>query len=139
MRRYSSLIAALLLVGLAPAQTVTEVQVFPPDVNLFTSRAKQTFVVQAIQADGLTRDVTATAKVTPTVANIVRVDKNVIYPVADGATELAVEFGGKAVKVPVKVKDAKVDRPISFKLDVMPIFMAAGCNQGGCHGAARGK
>src|SRR5207244_526470 len=38
-----------------------------------------------------------------------------------------------------KVKDAKVDRPISFKLDVMPIFMAAGCNQGSCHGAARGK
>src|SRR5207302_6934171 len=48
-------------------------------------------------------------------------------------------FGGRTVHVPVKVKDAKVDRPISFKLDVMPIFMAAGCNQGSCHGAARGK
>jgi hypothetical protein len=39
----------------------------------------------------------------------------------------------------VKVKDAKADRPISFKLDVMPVFMKAGCNQGSCHGAARGK
>src|SRR5262249_10458926 len=29
--------------------------------------------------------------------------------------------------------------PISFKQDVMPIFMGAGCNQGSCHGAARGK
>ena len=43
------------------------------------------------------------------------------------------------VSLPVKVKQAKVDRPISFKLDVMPVFMQAGCNVGGCHGAARGK
>ena len=41
--------------------------------------------------------------------------------------------------MPVTVKDAKVDRPISFKLDVMPVFMQAGCNTGSCHGAARGK
>ena len=31
------------------------------------------------------------------------------------------------------------DRPISFKLDVMPVFMKAGCNSGACHGSARGK
>ena len=37
------------------------------------------------------------------------------------------------------VKDATVDRPISFKLDVMPVFMRSGCNTGSCHGAARGK
>ncbi len=27
----------------------------------------------------------------------------------------------------------------SFRRDVMPVFFRAGCNQGGCHGAARGK
>ena len=31
------------------------------------------------------------------------------------------------------------ERPISFRLDVMPVFFRAGCNSGGCHGAARGK
>ncbi len=129
------------LAGLARAQApaVSEVQVFPPDINLFTSRGKQTFVVQAIQADGITRDVTDQAKVTPATAGIIKVEKNVVYPVADGAIDMTVEYGGKSVKVPVKVKDAKTDRPISFRLDVMPVFMAAGCNQGGCHGAARGK
>ncbi len=30
-------------------------------------------------------------------------------------------------------------RPISFRLDVMPVFFRAGCNSGGCHGAAVGK
>ena len=37
------------------------------------------------------------------------------------------------------MKDAAADRPISFQLDVMPVFMRAGCNTGSCHGAARGK
>jgi hypothetical protein len=31
------------------------------------------------------------------------------------------------------------EKPVSFRLDVMPIFMKHGCNNGSCHGAARGK
>lgn len=31
------------------------------------------------------------------------------------------------------------DRPISFELDVQPILTARGCNQGACHGKARGQ
>jgi len=30
-------------------------------------------------------------------------------------------------------------RPISFRLDVEPVLFRAGCNSGGCHGAAAGK
>ena len=30
-------------------------------------------------------------------------------------------------------------KPVSFRLDVMPVFFRAGCNSGGCHGAAAGK
>jgi hypothetical protein len=41
--------------------------------------------------------------------------------------------------IPPVVKNAAVDAPVSFKLDVMPLFMRAGCNVGSCHGAARGK
>jgi hypothetical protein len=125
--------------AIAPAQAPATVEVFPPDVNLNTSRSRQLFVVKATYADGLTRDVTAEAKATLANPALARLDKNVLYPVADGATELKLEFGGRVVSVPVKVKDAKVDRPISFKLDVMPVFMKAGCNAGSCHGAARGK
>ena len=97
------------------------------------------FVVQAVYADGITRDVTAETKATLVNPAFAKLDKNVLTPLADGATELKVEYAGKALNVPVKVKDATVERPISFKLDVMPIFMRSGCNQGGCHGAARGK
>lgn len=119
--------------------SVVSLEVSPPEIDLNTSRARQMFVVQAAYADGITRDVTAEAKASLVNAALAKLEKNALTPLADGATELKVEFGGHTVGVPVKVTDAKKDRSISFKLDVMPIFMRAGCNQGGCHGAARGK
>jgi hypothetical protein len=138
-----SLLAAFALagsLGTATAQSPpTALEVYPPDFNLETSRDRQSFVVQAWFADGLSRDVTAEAKVAVANPMMVRLEGNVAYPIADGTTELSVEWGGKAVKLPVKVTNAKVDRPISFKLDVMPVFMRSGCNTGSCHGAARGK
>src|SRR5215813_8395744 len=30
-------------------------------------------------------------------------------------------------------------KAVSFRLDVMPVLFRAGCNSGGCHGAAAGK
>ena len=40
--------------------------VYPPDVQINTARGRQTVVVQAAFADGITRDVTADAKLTLT-------------------------------------------------------------------------
>src|SRR5262245_46950913 len=134
--------ALLLLPGAAapPAPPApASLAVYPKDVTLLTARGRQAFVVQAAYADGITRDVTADAKVSLADAKLAKIDRNVLTPLADGSTTLKVEYGGKAVTVSVKVKDAKKDRPVSFKLDVMPIFMRAGCNAGSCHGAARGK
>lgn len=133
---------ALMLTGLtlnAQAAQFVSLNVYPPDIQLTTARDRQSVIVQAVQADGITRDVTAQAKFTLTDPKPAALKKNVVHPVADGKTELKVEFGGYAIKLPVEVKQAQVDRPVSFKLDVMPIFMKTGCNQGSCHGAARGK
>ena len=125
----------------APAQPPAgpKIAVYPPDVNLETSRDYQGLVVQATYPDGLTRDVTAEATFTPADPKVVKVEGYACKPLADGKTELSVTFGGQTQKVPVTVTQAAADRPVSFKLDVMPVFMRAGCNQGGCHGAARGK
>ena len=133
--------AILLFASATSIQAIAPVSiaVFPPDVNVQSARGKQRIIVQAIYADGITRDVTAQAKVTisdPKIAKIVNLE---VLPVGDGKCSIAVEFEGKTTQVPVDVKDAIKDRPISFKLDVMPIFLRNGCNQGGCHGAARGK
>ena len=124
-----------LVTGPAPS----EVKIFPTSINLSSKGDRQSIVVQAIYPDGLTRDVTTDASYTFANKSLVRFEKHVAYPTADGSTELTVKYGGQILKVPVMVDQAKVERPISFRLDVMPVFMKAGCNSGSCHGSSRGK
>jgi len=127
----------------APASPVnrqlTRLEILPPQVTLSTRQSRQVVAVQATYSDGITEDVTAQAKPRLSNTGLARWEKNVLYPVADGECELIVEHGGRAVTAPVKVTKAGEERPISFRLDVMPVFMRSGCNTGGCHGAARGK
>ena len=141
MKTASCIAACCLLAcpAIAADPVLAALDVHPAEIRLATSRDRQSIVVQAVLADGLTRDVTAEAKWTFEDPRLVRLEGRTVWPAADGATKLKVEFGGKEVIVPVEVKEAAVERPISFKLDVMPVFMKAGCNTGSCHGAARGK
>ena len=122
-----------------PPAALASVAVYPGEIQLTTARDRQAIVVQATYADGITRDVTndcAFALENPALVN----RKGAVFtPAADGTTKLAVSFGGKTQAVPVKVSQAKENPPLSFRLDVMPVFMRAGCNTGSCHGAARGK
>jgi hypothetical protein len=140
--RYPEICSVLLATAMSlPALAAPTLKVFPDSIDLNTARDRQSVVVQLVQEDGITRDVTADAQFTLADANLAKVeDKNVLHPAADGSTTLSVKYSDlPPVTVPVVVKDAKADRPISFKLDVMPVFMRAGCNSGSCHGAARGK
>src|SRR6185437_9239811 len=134
-----SLLAAVALCVTATSAAAQKVAVYPPDINLETSRDRQSFVVQLTQADGITRDITDQAKIAFANPALAKLDKFTVLPLADGTTTMTVAAAGQTIAVPVKVTQAKTDRPISFKRDVMPVFMRAGCNVGGCHGAARGK
>lgn len=122
----------------APAALVS-VQVYPAEANLHYGRDRQSLVVQATYANGITRDVTNEATFTFENPAIVDFRDFTLWPKADGATSVTIAFGGQSLAVPVTVANASADPPISFKQDVMPVFMRAGCNTGSCHGAARGK
>ncbi|HEX2475361.1 MAG TPA: DUF1549 domain-containing protein [Lacipirellulaceae bacterium] len=113
--------------------------VFPSQVSLSTTRDSQSIVVQAEYASGITREVTDKVEWKLDREDVVARDGHRLVPRADGAAKLTVTFASQTVEVPVTVAQATVDPPISFKLDVMPVFMKAGCNAGSCHGAARGK
>ncbi len=112
---------------------------YPPQIQLTGSRDRQSYIVVLTRPDGVTEDVTAAAKATLANGALARIEGHTLYPAADGTTTLALEHDGKSVALEVTVKDAGAERPISFRLDVMPVFMRAGCNVGSCHGAARGK
>ena len=118
---------------------IAEVRVYPPDVFLTTKQDHQSIVVQAVLEDGVTLDVTDKARFTFADKSVARLEKGVIRSVADGKTHLQINYGGKVLKVPITVRQAAMERPISFKLDVMPVLMKAGCNSGACHGSSRGK
>ncbi len=137
--RFAYPLAFCLLALFGRDAVAQQIAVYPPGINLETSLDRQSFVVQLTQPDGITRDVTTQAQVTFADPTFAKLDQLAVVPVADGATEMTVAFGGQTVKVPVKVTKAKEGRAVSFKQEVMPVFMRAGCNSGGCHGAARGK
>ena len=118
---------------------LAKIEVFPPDVDLGTTRDRQQMVVVATRADGVTLDVTAQSQFKVANPALVKAEGATFFPLADGTTTIEVTHGGQTVNAPLVVKQATADRPISFKLDIMPVFMRAGCNTGSCHGAARGK
>ena len=143
MRRSFWCIFAFFVCGAALKADVVSIDVFPPKVQLDSSRDRQRIIVQALHTDGRTEDITAAVSVTPTnpsLAAIDRPDGSIIFrPQADGEAVIRVEHAGKTKEIPLKVVSATSAPPLSFRLDVMPVFARAGCNMGSCHGAARGK
>ncbi|MCB1231469.1 MAG: DUF1549 domain-containing protein [Verrucomicrobiae bacterium] len=121
-------------------KAITKVEVFPPDIVLETERGKQSVVVMATYDDDTTLDVTKNATFNFADPSLIGLETRSIFkPRKDGQTELTVNVGEHAVKAPVTVKGAEQPRPVSFHLDVMPVFMRENCNVGSCHGSARGQ
>ena len=119
----------------APASIIVN----PADVQLTSLRDRQSMVVQAVMPNGLTRDISAECQYAIADVTLVNLDQQTFHPLADGMTSVTVTYGDHKVVVPVSVSNADVDRLISFRMDVMPIFMKSSCNNGSCHGAASGK
>jgi len=121
------------------ADAGTQLKVFPSEISLRGQDDRQSIVVQLVNDQGITRDVSTVVVVKTADPKIIDISGQTITPKADGQTKLLVELGQHTAEVPVTVKAATASRDVSFRLDVMPIFMKSGCNSGSCHGAARGK
>ncbi len=129
----------ILLLATVSAFAAQTFEVFPAEVNLKFLRDRQSLVCRFTEANGVHRNVTTEAKFALVDAALAKVENGAVLPLADGATVLKVEYQGQTVEVPVKVETVKEDPAVSFRNDVMPVFMRNGCNSGGCHGASRGK
>ena len=117
--------------------TIKPLEVFPDVITLETSRDAQAVVVRFTDKQGISTDVTNEAEFNVADPGLAKIESAVVKPVADGATKLRIKYKTFATEIPVTVKEAKVDRPISFKLDVMPVFMNSGCNTGLPRGGPR--
>jgi hypothetical protein len=134
---------SLLLLAVAPfvawADSPAGLRVFPARIDLQGKDDRQSVVVQLVDSQGVTKDVTAEVKMRIADAKLAAIGDKGIAPLKDGSTRLIIEHGGLTADVPLVVKNASQSSDISFRRDVMPVFMKHGCNNGSCHGAARGK
>ncbi|MFM9195921.1 MAG: DUF1549 and DUF1553 domain-containing protein [Planctomycetia bacterium] len=132
--------------GVALADEPVAIEVYPPALRLDSSRDSQQLVVQARLADGRTIDVTSLATIGLSDPKLAAVEKPAegsgrvtLRPLADGDGSVRVSHAGHERTIPLRVVSATSEPPLSFRLDVMPVFARGGCNMGSCHGAARGK
>ena len=116
-----------------------ELSVFPEEIFLTTDRDLQRVIAQIRKPNGLTDDVTDAMSVSVANEGVAKWQDDRLLPVSDGETTVTVSYSGASKTLPVKVERSTEHPPVSFKIDVMPVFMKTGCNQGSCHGAARGK
>ncbi len=124
----------------ARVASIKKLEIFPEKIALETKRDQHQVVVMATFDDATTRDVTRFAGLRVADTKLASLEGDIIKPLVDsGSTELVATVGSLTVKAPLEVRGGHQDRPVSFQLDVMPIFLRGGCNAGGCHGAARGK
>ena len=117
---------------------LTELRVHPESLTLEHARDGRTVLVSGKTKDGKWVDVTPWAVLTPASAGVKVHEDGYIFPVTVGTTKITVSVKGVTTELPVNVKSMEAE-PVSFVRDVMPILSHAGCNNGTCHGAAKGK
>ncbi len=122
-----------------PDPRIVSIEAFPKTVSLETAADFHRVVVIATLDDASTHDITRQSKLTLADPSLATISGTTLTSKSDGTTTLRIDYRGLSAEIPVSVKDAQTQRPISFQLDVMPVLTAAGCNTGSCHGAARGQ
>lgn len=97
-------------------------------------------LVDGETSQGWKFDVSAKASYAIADGAIARVSADgLVWPLADGATEITVSLGEQSVRVPITVVNAGQERPLHFENDIEPILARFGCNMSGCHGKAEGQ
>ncbi|MBK8270492.1 MAG: hypothetical protein IPK83_20225 [Planctomycetes bacterium] len=123
----------------ATPQPIVRLEAFPPSVSLDSARDNQSVVVRGIDTSGVTYDLTDVADFTFGDPSIASVEESIIFPLMDGETTLTIKLDGQSVQIRIKVANS-LDKPaLNFRNDVLPAITRSGCNNGACHGSARGQ
>ncbi len=117
---------------------LTELKVHPEALTLEHARDGRRVLVSGRTKDGTWVDVTPWAVLKPANTTVKVHEDGYIFPESVGTTNIVVTVKGVSTELPVTVNSVEA-QPVSFVRDVMPLLSHAGCNNGTCHGAAKGK
>lgn len=113
--------------------------VYPSDIKISSQSDSQHVIAVATRPDGITVDVSDQVAWRLENPALARIENLIVYPTADGDTELVGAWNGMEARVKLTLTQTATPRTVSFERDVMPVLTKSGCNTGSCHGAARGK
>lgn len=116
-----------------------QVQVVPSALKLIHHRHEHSLTVSGRTADGFAVDLTQQATLTSADPTIATIENGWVKPLKSGQTQITVQAAGQTVQVPVAVELPVVEKPYSFRHEVMPVLSKGGCNMGACHGYSLGK
>lgn len=138
---FSAYVALTVLYGLAIAPNAPQPSLagYPASIAIDSARDVHRLVLVQTRSDGVSIDVTSKAMFTCEPDGLVTFENGMVVGRANGEGVLTGNVDGASVKIPVTVSGFASDPPLSFRNDVMPVFMRAGCNAGACHGSASGK
>ncbi|MEM9659640.1 MAG: hypothetical protein AAF961_14870, partial [Planctomycetota bacterium] len=121
---------------------IVELSVYPPQIELRHADDLQRIVAVAERADGVTLDVTDEVRWEMTADGpneVAVVEQGVVRPQGNGRAMLNAALDDHTSAAEAAVVGFEQTSSVSFRHDVIPVFMRAGCNSGGCHGSSRGK
>ena len=120
-----------------PLPSIRSLELRPAQLTLKDARdERRVLVLGKTEGDNLV-DLTSLA-VLKNESPIVAIDGQHLRAKQKGTTEIVVSAAGQTAKLPVTVESAEAV-PVRFVRDVEPVLAKSGCNQGTCHGSAKGK
>ena len=138
-----ALFCSVLMCGSASADQPMEIsgniQIAPPSLKLNHHRHEHSLIISGKTADGIAIDLSGQATLTSADPTIAVIENGWVKPLKSGQTQITVQAAGQTVQVPVVVELPAVERPYSFRHEVMPVLSKGGCNAGACHGYSLGK
>ncbi len=117
-----------------------ELVVYPPTATLHHAADYQSVVAVATRSDGVSVDVTDQVEwQLATEGDLAKLQVHQLRPHADGTGILKARMGHLTAQCDVTVVNCAATQPVSYRHDVIPVLVRAGCNSGACHGSSRGK
>ncbi len=113
--------------------------VYPNEIVLDDARGRQQLAVTGMNEHQSPRDWTRHSRITSSNPQVAEVRGGVVYPIADGEAEVAVEVGSQRQVIPVHVTNIQSPHKIEFESEVLVALSKQGCNAGACHGSPSGK
>jgi hypothetical protein len=143
-------VAATILAGSATSARGAAEEKLPASISIVALEAQPTLIelknrydyrqllITGKTAAGEKVDVTRLAKIEPTTDIVTVSPTGQVRAKGDGKAVLRVSLSGQSIEIPV-TSAASATYNVDFVRDVTPAMSKMGCNQGTCHGSAKGK